>query len=346
MRGHLILTVDYEIFGNGLGCVDSCVTNPAERLARLCETYNAPLTFFVEVLEFIAMEKDIRTRQYAEAVIGQLKGLVCKGHDAQLHLHPQFVNAEWDGKIWKVSDKWRCGDLSEEEILRLVVQGKAWLQERVFDSPEGNQCLAFRAGGWCIQPSQLVLKALHQAAFLIDSTVAPGLQNSTPGEWCEFRRAPKKAWWRISKDVCLEAEEGKLFEVPIVTGKIAPWAHLSAIRKHKKDNGGLAEGCVGNYMGPGGAAGRINTIVSKLFSLGRVMLDFSTMPAHVMIAVTKYWIDQHETEVNRPLPIVAIAHTKNFTEASEQHLADYLSWARDQGLQYSTYGKWLETVDE
>ena len=54
---HVVLSVDYEIFGNGEGDVRQHVTGPTERMARLCEKYGSPLTVFFEVEEYLAFEK-------------------------------------------------------------------------------------------------------------------------------------------------------------------------------------------------------------------------------------------------------------------------------------------------
>jgi hypothetical protein len=76
------------------------------------------------------------------------------------------------------------------------------------------------------------------------------------------------------------------------------------------------------------------------------MLDLSTMPSAVLIEVTRQWLEKHADSKGQPLPVVAIAHTKNFTASSEVALAEYLDWARDAGLEFSTFGQWLEAVDD
>ncbi len=43
---------------------------------------------------------------------------------------------------------------------------------------------------------------------------------------------------------------------------------------------------------------------------------------------------------------MAIAHTKNFTVASERNMSEYLAWAKNEGMIFSTYGQWLEAINE
>ena len=52
---HLILTVDYEIFGNASGSPLKCVVEPAERILSIAKHFAAPVTLFVEALEIMEM---------------------------------------------------------------------------------------------------------------------------------------------------------------------------------------------------------------------------------------------------------------------------------------------------
>lgn len=341
---HLILTVDYELFGNGRGCIDRCVIDPADQMMCITQDFSAPITFLVEVTEFIAMEAEGAP---VDRMRKQLAQAVAQGHDAQLHVHPQWEHAtELPDGIWRVdNDRWRIGDLPFANTLRLLRMGKEWLEDVV--NVEDYRVLAFRAGGLCIQPSTVVIRALSELGFLVDSTVAPGFRNTAHGEWSDFRSVPKMPYWKSDSDVCSAVASG-LWEVPIVAGRIAPWRHLrtrTVKSRRLYDDGTFAYGCRGSYRGPDGGWGRLKGKLGKVMRLGHVMLDFSTMPVDVLADITQQWMNRYGYDA-KALPLVAIAHTKNFTSDSEKHLAGYLAWAKDQGIQFSTYGKWLEAVGE
>src|ERR1700743_2905378 len=102
---HVVLSVDYEIFGNGEGDARQHIVEPTDRMARLCEKYGAPLTVFFEVEEYLAFEKyrDAlkKTLGYdpAAEIRQQIIALAKAGHDIQLHIHPQWYRADYrDGK--------------------------------------------------------------------------------------------------------------------------------------------------------------------------------------------------------------------------------------------------------
>ena len=88
-RAHLILSLDYEVFGNGSGDLDCCVLQPTERIAAIAERHGARLAIFVDALEFAAMERTGVSD--AHRVRQQLQSLLARGHRVELHLHPQWT---------------------------------------------------------------------------------------------------------------------------------------------------------------------------------------------------------------------------------------------------------------
>jgi len=313
-------------------------------MIAVADKFSTPITFFVEALEFQAMQQaDING---VELIIEQLLDACDSGHDIQLHIHPQWHGASWDGVHWQVNEKlWRMGDLDSELALDLLNQGKTWLESLMVERFPEYKCVAFRAGGWCIQPSDSIVSALIQLGFEIDSTVAPRLRNAAKGEWADFRKVPDKPFWRTKGDVCCSDSSG-LREVPIVTGKIDRMKHLQSVRFARSFGAnGMADGCVGSYEGASSKYQSIKGKMDKVMDMGKVMLDISTMPVDVLIKVSKQWIARY-SGYGPSVPLVAIAHTKNFTDASERNMFEYLTWVKEEGLEMGTYGRWLESVNE
>ena len=101
MRRQLLLTVDHEIFGNGSGDVRRHITGPTERMARICEKFGMPLVVFFEVEEYLAFERERKKLvaawgyEPAAEIRAQAIDLIRRGHDLQLHLHPEWVGADF-----------------------------------------------------------------------------------------------------------------------------------------------------------------------------------------------------------------------------------------------------------
>lgn len=338
----IILTVDYEVFGDGSGQVAPCVLKPTERITEVAERYGAPVTFFVEALEFMSFEQ----AGSGAGIRFQLQDLLRRGHDLQLHMHPQWGNAKLgeDGN-WRLAlEQWRIGDLPRDAVFDMASKSIGWINTLAREARSNYSCNTFRAGGWAIQPSIHLLSALSELGIRIDSSVAPGMYASLPGEWFDFRKAPSLPFWSIENDVCISGGDGKLLEVPIATATIGKAAHFKALMANRSRGSGLAPECVGSYAGPNGLSWRRVESIRKLMRLGHTMLDFSTMPGSVLVSIVKDWVEKYSNVPS--LPIVAIGHTKNFTSASAQALDEFLSWANNAGVSFSTYGDWLECASD
>jgi hypothetical protein len=116
---------------------------------------------------------------------------------------------------------------------------------------------------------------------------------------------------------------------------------LGEIQARSTRNSRFAPDCQGGYRSSAkGPLGRIAGNVRKLLDLNFAKLDFSTMPLQSLIDITEDWTSRFASS-QRPTPIVAIAHTKTWTNRSMEACEAYLQWARDAGINFSTYSAWL-----
>lgn len=338
---NIILSVDYELFGDGSGSTNACMYKPLNIMLELASQYNAPLSIFVETMEIQTLQTSLHNKTETDAICQQLQIACQNGHDLQLHLHPQWQGAKITNDQLSVlnTEKWRIGNLTKNEIAQLVKEGKQWLEELLKPVCPNYQCIAFRAGGWCIQPSADVIKVLQDNNFLVDSTVAPGAKSSAKADWYDFSKAPQnKAYWKSDTDVTQPSSKG-IYELPITTGEIGMYKHLKIILNNMSRNT-LAEDCIGSYAIPGDKESRFLSKLRKLSGLGHVMLDISTMPAETLIKITQEW--QQKFKNNDDVTIVAISHTKNFSKQSALEFEKYLQWAKKQNHQFITYQQWLK----
>ena len=347
---HVIITLDYELFGNGTGCLEHCLTRPTASLLELLQQHGANLTFFVEALEFDRIKSSAsgNTLKQYQQVETQLADAAADGHDIQLHIHPQWLKAEVQNSLWQVDmSRWRVGDLSTAELDTCLGISIEYLKQIV---PVEQRINVFRAGGWTIQSKSggqnlthggAVLRCLSNAGIDIDSTVAPGLMNRARGDWFDFRRTPARPYWPISDDVCRDTTVGRIVEVPITTAAVPTFRHAKALWQSKRQPS-LPHGCIGDYGDPNNKFDDLVGKFSKVLSMGRIMLDFCTLPADLLIEATRAYVDCFPDEEN--LPIVLIGHNKNFTERAKNELDIYLNWlAQQNGMSFSKYGDWQQS---
>lgn len=324
-RAHLILTLDYELFGNGSGDLFCCVVEPAACIAALAERHGARLEIFVDALEFHAMER--HAWPGIKAVRRQLQDLMRRGHGLQLHLHPQWhIGAQPTPQGWALdATQWRIGSLSPPAAAECIGRGHRWLCKLMGEVRPGARPIAFRAGGWAIQPGRTVLAELQRLGVRIDSSVAPGMRNRQRSDWFDFRGAPGRPSWRVDTDVCMPAPQGPTLEVPIAVGRIGRLLHARMLAQRR---GSIAPGCRGLYDSGASVWQKLHGLMGKLERIGRSMLDFSTLETHAMAVVAQDWLARWPSDP--AVPLVAIGHTKNFGERSAQSLDAFLSLAAAQ----------------
>lgn len=221
----VVLTLDYEVFGNGTGDVRQHITRPTEAMARACERFGAPLTVFFEVEEFLAFKRErprlISLLGYdpAAEIENQIVELARRGHDIQLHLHPEWVGARLHEGRWLLHpDKATVDSLfnTQEEASHFIAERKAVIDELLAKAGCSSTVTAYRAGAFSAQPGKKLLSALSENGFLIDSSVVKGLFRHDAHVTLEYSNAPRdQRHWQVRDDVAVEHEAGPITEVPI-----------------------------------------------------------------------------------------------------------------------------------
>ena len=151
----------------------------------IAERFGLPLTFYVEVFNRYFFGKD-ETRQVVKYILD-------RGHDTQLHLHPNYLNFTLNRpQDLKFSDL--IGEYSLERQIEMIGEARQMLIDCGAKVP-----VAFRAG--CFGASEDTLKALKENDFLVDSSY----NQSYLGSPCLMPD------WRLN-DLALKND---IFELPI-----------------------------------------------------------------------------------------------------------------------------------
>lgn len=240
----LILTLDYELYGNGSGNIYTHIIEPTERILTLARQYKAKITFFVEVVEFWRIEEEWlkgNTMGYDKNPIDdirkQLQTAYRQGHDIQLHIHPQWVDAVYKKGAWSVNlADWRLGGYEKQgkySLENLLKKGKATLEEWIKPVDANYECIALRAGGYNIQPSVEIVKAMQTAGLKIDSSIYPGgKETGTLSNYDYSSIAADKELWQTGNELEKEGASG-IYELPIVAFPIKRWKKFASIERIK-----------------------------------------------------------------------------------------------------------------
>ena len=212
----IFITLDYEIyFGAKHGTVEKCIIYPTEELTKVADKHQVKLVQFVDI-GFILKLNEYRKKfpvldtDY-KLIIEQLQRISKNGHDIQLHIHPHWEDSYYDGSKWIINvERYKLSDFPEEAINEIVSRYKNALQEII-----GKNIFAFRAGGWCMQPFDILKEPFYKNGIRIDSSVfSNGCYESKQYHY-DFRNAPLKSSWKFDNDPVKEMENGKFTEVAI-----------------------------------------------------------------------------------------------------------------------------------
>jgi hypothetical protein len=335
----LLLTVDYEIFGNGTGDVRQHIVEPTERMARICEKYSIPLTIFFEVEEYLAFCRYARDLEKAlgydpaRLIREQVRSLVRRGNDFQLHLHPQWYGAKLEDRRWKLGVKATVDDLfeSSEETAAYIGERKKLLEELT-----GREVTAYRAGAFSARPGAKLLASLVANNIKFDSSVVRGLFYQTDRYCLDYRNVKtRKRLWPVSDDVIREDPDGLVWEVPIHSVPARRYQQLTFSRLRAKFSGNIPKTqqkqMVNRFFRP---RQPIDT-VKALFEPVPLKLDFHNQTsAEFCRAIASA---EQEDDLGPVDVLVAIGHSKEHVD-DRAFEALVKSISQKPGIEIGTFG--------
>ena len=132
MKLGLIVSNDWELFGDGSGDYAEVQHQPLEALLQTVEDHGAKLTVMAEVAQQWAHQRIAPHAPWAHEVVEAwesiLRETIARGSDVQLHLHPQWLHARYEQDAWHVDyDQWAIGDLDRASIESHLREGKQYL---------------------------------------------------------------------------------------------------------------------------------------------------------------------------------------------------------------------------
>lgn len=220
MKIGLILSNDWELFGDGSGNYFEIQHKPLEALLTTVENHGAKLTVMAEVGQQWAHQKicdrELWAGEVADSWESILKETIKRNSDVQLHLHPQWLNAKYGNNKWELDLKqWAISSLAPPEIEKVLREGKQYLDSLLQPVNPDYECIAFRAGAYCIQPSNIVIQKLLNVGMRCDTSVTKGMYNHS---FFDYRDAYSNflPWFVSQEDIKYKNQTNEgLLEIPI-----------------------------------------------------------------------------------------------------------------------------------
>ena len=359
---HLVITCDYELPAGGRGDVLRHMIAPTAKLLEVCERHAAKLTIMVEMGELWAFAKP-ENAQFKEhlgydpvsVIKQQLTEAVQRGHDVQLHLHPQWIHARWQSSRWILDyAHYQLSHFQHNEMVALLRQGKDDLETLLRPYCGDYKCVGFRAGHWNTQPSHEYLTALRDAGLRSDTSVFKWGHRVDGGVTFDYRNAFSNllAWYVREDDINQPTSDLTILEVPIATQSVKYfrmltlrrlWLSLRFLREDREISAAIYKVTTARTRPP--------RLTSKLRQFVRQYprkLDFCKLTAREMQSSIENLIHQCRDYPRRlPIPVVMIGHSKDSRKADELGVVLNVVARQFAGdLLFSSYQGFVETYSQ
>ena len=235
---YINLSFDYELFmGQNYVPEKEVLIDPTDNLCAMLSAENVSGTFFADI--YCPMKyRDLGNHSFPELFDNQLQNMIKQGHDVQLHIHPNWLTTtkigkkvEFDQNFYRIHN-WADGD-DYSPVKKLVHDGICYINNLIKPIDENYRCVAFRAGGFCLQPEKKLAPILYDEGIRIDSSVCRGMAYSGGGMYYDYKKISKKKNVYISQenslsDAITSETANSVFEVPIGSYNTFPHRQIAA----------------------------------------------------------------------------------------------------------------------
>ncbi len=193
---HLAFVDDWELSGNGAGDIKALQFEPMRELVKIYDRYGMRGSFNAEVMQQLAFRQfqhaHPELRPLADEWDGLLRETFEKGHDVQLHIHPQWSKAVYDDGEWKLSGDWSILNYDPDDALRMMTAGKDYLENLLRPVDPNYRVVSFRSGSWCIAPSPHILDLLVKLGIVFDMSIVGGVFYDTKNIKLDYRNCEEE----------------------------------------------------------------------------------------------------------------------------------------------------------
>src|SRR2546427_6702898 len=181
---HLAFADDWEVRGNGTGDPRVLQFEPMRKLVKIFNKHGIRGSFNAEVMQQLIYRSQQERFPELKVIADEWEQVVTEsfrqGHDIQLHLHPQWLDASYQGHgNWTLGGDWSIVNYPGQQIRAMLVSGKQYLETLLRQIDPAYACVSFRAGSWCAAPSDSLLPILSELGVVFDMSIVAGLRFDT-----------------------------------------------------------------------------------------------------------------------------------------------------------------------
>ncbi|MEK6543722.1 MAG: hypothetical protein AABZ44_04730 [Elusimicrobiota bacterium] len=328
----VVLSNDWELFGDGSGDFETIQSGPGKTLMRIAEKHGAKMTFMAETGQQKAHLALAATHAWAADASAAweafLQDAATRGHGVEAHLHPQWLASNHGPEGWKLGlDWWALPNVPEATRKEALKWSKEYLETIVRKKIPGYHCHAFRAGSFCMMPSHQTSRELLALGIDCDSSVCKGQSMRTKIGGYDYRSAHSYAApYDANCDDIRKCRPGSgLLEMPILSRPATDLPLLRKLglfarrleriptdeKKRQLERRRRLETLYPSQRRPISNNPDIDWhwLADKLIRRGSLVMDYDFVPPSVIIETLRAVAENHQGD--GVLPVTLIGHAKN-----------------------------------
>ena len=180
---HLAFVDDWELRGNGAGDPRRIQFRPMRELVGIFNRYGVRGSFNAEVMQQLTFRKfedrHPELKELADEWDAIVRETYSQGHDIQLHIHPQWRDADYEEGRWRLKADWNILNHEPEKAMEMMRAGRDYLENLLRPIDPSYACVSFRSGAWCIAPSKHILNQLVELGLALDISIVGGVRYET-----------------------------------------------------------------------------------------------------------------------------------------------------------------------
>lgn len=315
------LTLDYELFlGTRTGDVDSCLLQPMETLQQIAVENNIILNVFVDAAYLIRL-RQLKSRYHKlqedyDKVVENIKRIDKEGNYIHLHIHPQWLFSDFDGKNWLMDkNHYKLSDLPIKEQIKLITEGVKLLNSLIT-----KPVSAFRAGGYSINNFSQLADVFFESGIRYDTSVLRGEKNKSRYQDYDYTKIPNVSSYSFDLSPIVP-KTGRFVEYPISTIVVPAmkYIYLKKVRNHLINDASKMQWGNGIGIGyPGTFVEKLRMKALHLFGTKAIRASIDGLGGDNLERVFNYSINKYQGD-----SFVIIGHPKLITPYSLECLKDF-----------------------
>lgn len=239
MKKRFVLTIDYEVFlGRETAPIEETLIKPTNKLLDILDINKSKMTVFWDILHYYAICQNCN--EYPELYIDkkliedQIKNIVLKGHDVQMHIHPHWLDAKFENHKWifrydrfSIQKLERGDNVSDiNSIYGCLTMSKRIMEDFIQQYDSTYKVTSYRAGGYLIEPFAPLITPLNDLGIYIDSSTCPEAKSHKREYSFDFSNYPNKLQYHFSNTPKIIDNKGSFIELPIYILKLSLFDRL------------------------------------------------------------------------------------------------------------------------